>query len=992
MNLKKLAFGLSIIFSFIYCATADCQNDWENPQVIEKNKVPPHASFFAYENTLSALNNEPENSKYYLSLNGLWKFNWVKKPSDRPMNFFSDSYDVSKWDDIPVPSNWELEGYGVPIYTDVSYPFPSDPPHIPHDYNPVGSYKRTFIIPQEWTGRQIFLHFAGVKSAMYVWINGKKLGYSQGSKTPAEFNITDFVHKGENTVAIEVYRWSDGSYLEGQDYWKLSGIERDVYLYSRTEFHIFDYFIHSGLIDNYKNGLLNIDIELLNNKLNKSFNYTMNIALYDQVNKSRPIYNENRHIDINTNDRTKLSFSKKIINPKKWNAETPNLYILLLTLKNEKNEIIEVIQNKIGFRVVEIKDGSLKINGVTVTIKGVNRHETDPVHGRVITTESMIKDIQLMKQFNINAVRTSHYPNRTKWYELCNKYGLYIIDEANIEAHGSSPYDPKKTLADKSSWKSAFLDRTKRMVERDKNHPCIIGWSIGNETGKGQNFLATYNWIKQRDNTRPVQSEDAGTESYTDIYCPMYASIEEIVKFAKGNDPRPLILCEYAHAMGNSVGNLQDYWDSINNYKKLQGGFIWDWVDQTFLKTDNKGKKYWAYGGDMGFSGIKNDSNFCANGLVQADRNLKPHIWEVKKVYQYIKVIPSDLLKGKVIIQNNYDFTSLNQFIAEWSITANGKIVYSGNLPFLFAEPHSLISVDLPIPDIIPQPGIEYFLNIKFRTRYKTQLIPKGHIIAWDQYKLPVFKEPTEINLDKIPKIIITQNEYDIIIKGKEFMVSFDKTSGKIISLKYSGDEFIKSGIEPDFYRPPTDNDLGNNMPSRCSIWKNIAGNLSLIDFNIEFIEDYGIKFLTKHYITAANSIIKINYTIYGNGNIIVENEFSPGKNNLPELPRFGMKMILPSKFENVNWYGRGPHESYWDRKTGAEIGLYSGKVKDQHFSYVRPQENGNKTDVRWLSLSDKNGKGLLISGNPFLSISVRQYLNEDLYHPGANKPQRHDN
>ncbi|MFX1533250.1 MAG: glycoside hydrolase family 2 TIM barrel-domain containing protein, partial [Promethearchaeota archaeon] len=606
-------------------------NDWENPKILGRNKEAAHCTYIPYADTQTALKNDPLQSPFYLSLNGRWKFCWVKKPADHKLDFYKDNFDVSQWVDIIVPGNWELQGFGIPIYTNVIYPFPADPPHIPHDWNPVGSYRRTFTISNSWKDRQVFLHFGGVSSAMYVWLNGEKVGYSQGSKTPAEFNITEYLRKGENVLAVEVYRWCDGSYLEGQDFWKISGIERDVFLFSTPQVHIRDFFVRGDLDDNYIDGMLKVTVNVRNYLPDVSGKHYVHIDLLDTDNKS-VFETLTKEANIRNADKITIHFEQFVKKPAKWSAETPKLYSMLISLSNESGLITEVVSCKVGFRKVEIKDAQLLVNGIPIIIKGVNRHEHDPVTGRTVTEKLMIKDIQLMKQFNINAVRTSHYPNVPRWYELCDKYGLYVVDEANIESHGMG-YDPEDTLGNNPDWKEAHLDRTIRMVERDKNHPSIIIWSLGNEAGDGVNFEATYKWIHERDSSRPVQYEQAIEGPHTDIVCPMYSRIEQLEEYANKEQNRPLIMCEMLHAMGNSVGNMQDYWDVIEKHKVLQGGFVWDWVDQSFLKVDEDNMRYWAYGGDMGDDIVFNDGNFCINGLVQADRAPHPHLWEVKKVY-----------------------------------------------------------------------------------------------------------------------------------------------------------------------------------------------------------------------------------------------------------------------------------------------------------------------------------------------------------------------
>jgi len=963
--------------------------DWENPAVFGWNKEPAHCTYIPYADMKTALTNDPAQSPFYQSLNGTWKFNWVRKPADRPLDFYKDDYDASQWKDIVVPGNWELQGYGIPVYTNTDYPFPVNPPHIPHDYNPVGSYRRSFKVPESWEGRQAFLHFRGVKSAMYVWVNGKKVGYSQGSKTPAEFNITEYLGPGENTLAVEVYRWSDGAYLEDQDYWKISGIERDVFLFSTLNVMIRDFFVLGDLDDNYKDGELRVAVEVKNNLPRALMGYQVHLELFDADNKpafGAPLAKE---VSLDQLEEAEIHFEQSIKEPKKWTAETPNLYSLALSLLDDSGKIIEVVGCKVGFRKVEIKEGQLLVNGVPILIKGVNSHDHDPVTGRYVTEELMIKDLQLMKKFNINAVRTSHYPKHPRWYELCDKYGLYIVDEANIESHGIG-YDPDKTLGNNPEWKAAHLDRTIRMVERDKNHPSIIIWSLGNEAGDGVNFEATSAWIKRRDPSRPVQYERAGTRPHTDIVCPMYRTIHHLQEYLeKGLDGRPLIMCEYAHAMGNSVGNLKDYWDFFDQHKELQGGFVWDWVDQGLLKRTEEGEEFWAYGGDFGTPGTPSDLNFCINGLVFPDRKVHPHLWEVKKVYQYIKAKPLDLKAGKIEIQNRHDFTNLNKFGMSWTVMADDKEIAKGRLPGMDVKPHDLRVITLPLPGIEPEPGVEYFLSLSFRTKEEAPLIPRGYEVAWEQFKLPVFKAAAEVDSTEFPELLLEETEKSVQIKGQDFLVAFDKQRGEITSLVYKSTEFIRTGPVPNFWRAPTDNDFGSRMPERLAVWKEASDNRNVGKFKAKQINAREVQVEIVFILPAVDSKYYVTYTVFGSGDVIIENRFVPESKNLPEIPRMGMTMTLPTDFEIISWYGRGPHENYWDRKTGAPVGVYSGKVMDQYHPYIRPQENGNKTDVRWVALTNDRGLGLLAVGRPLLSVSANHFLMEDFDH-GPEKQQRH--
>jgi len=963
-------------------------HDWENEQLFEINKEDPHSSFFPYNSKELAINSNIEDADNYLNLNGKWKFFWVRKPADRPKEFYMNDYDISDWKDIIVPGNWERQGYGVPQYLDEEFPFPANWPSIPNEYNPVGSYKKDFICPEKWLEDEIYIHFGAVRSAFYLWINGEKVGYSQGSKLPAEFNISQYISPGKNTVACEVYRWSDGSYLEGQDMWRLSGIDRDVYLYSRPKQHIEDYFILSDLDESFENGLFSIDVDVIN------YNDTDEPDLSIEVSLSKDdkviVSLEEAIPNIRAQKKETVNLSAKIDAPKKWTAETPNLYSVLIQLKNTKGTLLEAISCKTGFRKVEIKNGLLHVNGTKITIKGVNRHEHDPVTGHVVDEASMIKDIQLMKQFNINAVRASHYPNHPRWYELCDKYGLYVVDEANVESHGLNIGDTAITLGNRPEWVKAQLRRTEGMVERDKNHPSIITWSLGNEAGFGICFIEAYKWVKERDPSRPVQYEMAQYSEFTDIQAPMYHKIGRIEEYAKSNPARPLILCEYAHAMGNSVGNLQDYWDIIEKYESLQGGFIWDWVDQSLLEYNDAGKAYFAYGGDFDHAPVDNDSNFCINGLVQANRNLNPHIWEVKKVYQCVDIKSSDLLQGTFKITNKYDFTNLNKFKAEWRLEAEGKTIAGGIIPSLDLLPHQSKVINIPIPEILPQPGVEYFLKILFKTKNEEFLVKKDHLAAWDQFKLPHWKEPDYFDIVNLDALIIDEDNEKITISGKGFVYTVFTTDGRLASMEYKDVQLMKTALKPNFWRAPVDNDLGNNMPQRCKVWKYEGAQSKLQKIEWKDRNTHKAILSTAYNLPSSGSILRVEYTFYSNGIIAIENHLLPGNQDLPELPKIGMTFEMPGNYLNMSWFGRGPQESYWDRKTGAAIGYYSGTVWDQYHPYVRPQEFGNKTDVRWMALQNDEELGLLIVGDEPMNMSAWQIQISDIENKEKNETNRH--
>jgi len=980
-------FAIFLLTSYLL-SEAQSYEDWQNPKILNINRESAHAQVFPFESKQLALGRDKSQSQYYLSLNGQWKFHWVHHPELKPSRFYKLDFDDTSWKEIKVPGHWELQDYGIPVYTDVEYPFAPNPPNVPNDWNPVGSYRKTISVPEKWEGRQIYIYLGSIRSAMYIWINGQKVGYAQGSKTPVEFNITPFIHPGENIIALEIYRFSDGTYLEGQDYWKISGLEREVYLYAVPNVHINDYFVKPDLINNFQDGVLDFEISLHNYEDIEIYDHKLILQLFSPDPTPELVFDTTMSVSIPPMQTRRFDFEKYFTKPALWSAEMPALYTLIQLIKDDNDSIIEAYNTKIGFRKVKIKNSQLCVNGVPITIRGVNRHEHDPLNGRVITEKLMIDDIRLMKQNNINSVRTSHYPNEPRWYELCDEYGLYVIDEANIECHGMEDHrEGFKYLSDNPDWLEAYLDRVERMVERDKNHPSIIIWSLGNEAGDGQNFVKCYQWIKNRDTSRPVQYQPAWYESHTDIVCPMYRDIHFIKAYAEKNPDRPMILCEYAHAMGNSVGNLQDYWDVIRSYDCLQGGYIWDWVDQTFLKHKADGTPFWAYGGDMGDNGIPNDSNFCANGLVQADRKPHPHLIEVKKVYQPVWFNPLDLENYKISIFNRNDFTSLSQYTFSWYIEENGFIIQDGTIKDISTPPHDSTLVAIPASKFSWKAGAEYFLILKAISNFDSPLIPKGHLIAWEQFKLPMKITDPGIKVTNLPDLTYTENSNSIIIAGQKFTSRIDKTTARLESFNQNGKELIRDGLKLNFWRSPNDNDLGNGMPERCKIWKNAGDKLEITDIGIKDQSKNSIAINFRGVITKSESEINLIYTYYGDGSIEIMVSMDPKGMDLPELPRFGTTMVLHGEFTHVSWFGRGPHESYWDRKTSAAVGYFSGSVWDQYHAYVRPQENGNKTDVRWISVTNAEGIGLLVAGYPLINASVHQYLYEDLaYIPGKNR------
>lgn len=980
-----------IIYVAILCGSCSMRHpDLENPLMLEIHKEQPHSIMYPFDKVQDAIRNDPRCSPYIVFLNGKWKFHYSPDPGSRPVDFYKDEYSTESWDEILVPGNWELQGFGQPIYLDEEYPFPPDPPKVPEE-NPVGSYKRFFSIPASWEGRQVFLHIGSLKSAGYIWVNGKPVGFSKGSKTPAEFNITRFLRPYANSVSMEIYRWSDGAYLEGQDMWRLSGLERDVYLMALPDAHIRDFEVHAGLDQDYRDGIFNLEVELRNLGEEIFENLELKIDLMQEENLERTLYADKQTLSLDTSQQKILVFDAIIEEPRKWSAEMPDLYTLLITLTDQHGKIMERVSSKVGFRKVEIRNEQLLVNGVPVTIKGVNRHEHDMYTGKAIGEESMIRDIELMKQFNINAVRTSHYPNHPRWYELCDRYGIYLVDEANIESHGMqfNPDGGFALISDNPEWKDAFMDRVKRMVERDKNHPSVIIWSLGNEAGDGSNFVAAYQWIKSRDPSRPVQYEPAGFKDHTDIVCPMYKNIYYLEAYADSNIAKPLILCEYSHAMGNSVGNLQDYWDVIGSHSKLQGGFIWDWCDQTFLKRKEDGTAYWAYGGDMGDFDIPNDSNFCANGLVQADRAFHPHIWEVKKVYQNMKVYPVNMEGGTYKIQNRFDFKDLSGYQLKYEIMAAGEILESGEIRDIKLSAGSEKQIQVPAERTLEKTNKESFITFRWFTIQDQPLIPSGFEVAWDQYTIPVRMIDTQTAITQDSSIELQENEREMEVSAGNMKIRFNKNNGQMVSLSYLQKEFIKGGLRPNFWRSPVDNDLGNSMPGKCAIWQYAGDSASLVSFSQQQFSDQVIV-KSDYLLSGSASVVSLEYRVDASGRIHVDFTFEPGNNNLPELPRIGTRMILTEDFRHMSWFGRGPHESYCDRFTGAAVGLYKGTAWEQYHPYVRPQETANKMDVRWMILESDEHFGLLVKADSLLNCSAWPFDPVELDHHEVGEPNRH--
>ncbi|MEN8157336.1 MAG: glycoside hydrolase family 2 TIM barrel-domain containing protein [Bacteroidota bacterium] len=981
--------------------------DWGNPSIYGLNKEAPHATLMPFSGEEAALTKNRNESIFYQSLNGSWKFHWVRKPADRPVEFYKPEFDVSAWDSIPVPSNWELEGYGIPIYVNHQYEFadyrtpvseeitfidriyPEHPGKVPHDYNPVGSYRHTFTIPESWNDRQVFIQFGAVKSAMYLWVNGTKVGYSQGSKTPAEWNITSYLHEGENILAVEVFRWSDGSYLECQDFWRISGIERDVFLYSTPQVRIRDFFVNADLDSACLDGVFSLSVELENHKKNyRSGSYSLAYKLYD---KNRQLVAEDEVMAaIHRQKHSSIEFHQQIRKPLQWSAETPNLYNLVLILKNRKGEEVEYLSSKVGFRKVEIIDGIFYINGVAVLIKGVNRHEHDQYRGHVISEEAMLKEIRLMKQFNINAVRASHYPEDERFYELCDQYGLYITDEANIESHGM--YYGKYSLAKNQEWLGAHLDRNIRMVERDKNYPSVIVWSMANEAGDGIVFTNIYQWIKKRDPSRPIHLERAGMGDNTDIFCPQYPGKKYLEKYASKPQPKPFIASEYSHSMGNSTGNIADLWDVI--YKpengQLQGGYIWDWIDQALTRTDSTGKEYWTYGGDYGPpEQTPSDHNFVVNGLISADYTPQPELWEVKYAYRYIHFYEEDLAALKFRLVNHHDFTSTGKYEITWALSSEGETIVEEELKIPIVEPHGDCIFTLPLDKMIFQQEREYFIDFSVKLRQATPLLPMAHEAAHEQFCIPAATMPVKAGSDS-SKLVVKKSDI-ITVSGRNFDVAFDPPSGALISWELNGVQLIQRGPMANFWRAPNDNDKGSNMINRLGIWREASRGMVLSDVQIIDHDPSSVEVVLNYRIPAVRSEYTLSYLISGGGKIRVSSNLRTGTEALPDLPRFGIRMELPVEMNHLAWFGKGPHENYCDRSRGAFVGLYTDRVENQYTPYVRPQENGYRTEVRWMELYNEEGFGIRFTGDPLFGFSALHHPMED-FDQVTHRDYRHIN
>lgn len=962
-------------------ATMAQHDEWKNPEINAVNRAPMHTNYFAYSSSEEAAKADKENSSNFMTLNGIWKFNWVKNADARPTDFYRTDYNDKGWGQMKVPGVWEMNGYGDPIYVNVGYAwrnqYKNNPPYVPIENNHVGSYRKEIIIPAEWSGKEIFAHFGSVTSNMYLWVNGKYVGYSEDSKLEAEFNLTKYLKPGKNLIAFQVFRWCDGTYLEDQDFFRYSGVGRNCYLYSRNKKYIQDIRVTPDLDSNYTNGTLNV-------ALNLNGSGTVELNLTDPAGKSVAT--------AQVNGNGQKSVVMDVSNPEKWTAETPNLYTLTATLKNGSNTL-EVIPVKVGFRKIELKGGQILVNGQPVLFKGADRHEMDPDGGYVVSRERMLQDILRMKQLNINAVRTCHYPDDNLWYDLCDQYGIYVVAEANIESHGMG-YG-KETLAKNPSYKKAHMERNQRNVQRGYNHPSIIFWSLGNEAGYGPNFEQCYTWVKNEDKTRAVQYEQAGTNEFTDIFCPMYYDYDACKKYSEGNIDKPLIQCEYAHAMGNSQGGFKEYWDLIRKYPKYQGGFIWDFVDQSNHWKNKDGIDIYGYGGDFNKYDAS-DNNFNDNGLISPDRRPNPHAHEVGYFYQSIWTTPGDLSKGEIKVYNENFFRDLSAYYMEWQLLANGEVMQTGVVQDLNVAPQQTATLKLNLNTEKICPCKELLLNVTYKLKAAETLMPAGSTVAYDQLTIRPYtakalelKNQKASNLDIVVPVIKDNDHNYLIVEGENFIIEFNKHNGYLSRYEADGMQLLNPGAQltPNFWRAPTDNDYGAGLQHRYAVWKNPGLKLTSLK---QSIENEQAIVQAEYEMKAVKGKLFLTYVINNEGAVKVTQKMEAGKEEkVSDMFRFGMQMQMPENFNEVEYYGRGPVENYADRNHSTLIGKYRQTVAEQFYPYIRPQETGTKTDLRWWRVLNISGNGLQFVGDAPFSASALNYSIESL-DDGVQKDQRH--
>ena len=981
--MKKLL--LSIFALGCITATAQTYKEWQDPTINQVNRAPMHAAFFAYE-SLEASQKAMELSENYLDIDGVWKFTWQKDAVNYVSDFYKTTYNDETWGKMPVPGMWELNGYGDPQYTNADYAwdrqFKNNPPYVPTEDNHIGYYRHEVNVPAAWAGKQVLIHIGAASSNMYLWINGKYVGYSEDNKLEEEFDITPYVKPGKNLIAIQMFRWCDGTYLEDQDFFRYAGIARDCYLYARGKTHIEDIRVNTDLDAEYKNATLSVDVKTKGAG-------TIALELLDAAG------NVVAEKSIAAKPSTVVNID--VENPLKWTAETPNLYTLRATLKSGANTL-EVIPVKVGFRKIEIKNAQFLVNSQPVLIKGADRHELDPDGGYVVSRERMLQDIQIFKQFNLNAVRTCHYPDDDFWYQLCDEYGIYVTAEANVESHGMGYRE--KTLAKNPSYNKAHIERNERNVARNFNHPSVVVWSLGNEAGMGQNFKDAYDFVKKMDPSRPVHYERALSEDfdvagagYTDITCPMYADYKYTENYGKNEKAiRPLIQCEYAHAMGNSIGGFKEYWDLIRKYPNVQGGYIWDFVDQSLRWTGKNGATIYAYGGDFNKTDAT-DQNFCDNGLISPDRVPNPHMYEVGYYYQNIWTT----LKGNSLeIFNENFFKDLSNYRLEWRLVRNGEVMKSGVINDLNIAPQKKGVVGMGLLNI-PEDGAEYFVNVYYSLKNSEPLLPAGTVVAKQQLKVkdataPICSCNPATKAKKPSTVLPTVKDNDVnylIVEGLNYKMMFNKHNGYLCEYVVNGLNILTEDgeLKPNFWRAPTDNDFGAGLQRKYRAWHN--PEMKLTGLSNEQTEGKTVV-KAEYDMPAVSAKLALTYTINNDGAIKVTQKMTASKDaQVSNMFRFGMVLPMQKSFENLQYYGRGPVETYIDRKDSEFIGIYNSTVTDELYSYIRPQETGNHVDLRWWKVTNMGGHGIKIVAEKPFSASALHYTIESL-DEGVEKHNMH--
>ena len=953
--------------------------EWEDISLLHESRLRSRSQFNRYSNKRAALSYENKNTLGFRSLNGQWKFLFLRAPELSPKDFYCSDFNMELWDNIDVPGNWQVQGYGNMHYTDVYYPFPINPPYVPTE-NPTGIYKRKFIMEEAWLEERTILRFNGVDSAFHLWINGKEVGYSKGSRMCSEFDISEYIKQGENDITVRVYQWSDGTYLEDQDMWWLSGIFRDVELIRENKTAVRDLFVIADLDKEYQNGALKVKLSLENLKDEALMDLNIGYELLDEN------FNEVLSGNLQCGEFKALSekdvyIEEKVLSPKKWSAEEPNLYHLLIKLLRG-NEVLEVIPQRVGFRSIELKGENFLINGKAVLLNGVNRHDYHPDMGRVVSKESMEQDVILMKQHNINAVRTSHYPNNSYFYDLCDIYGLYVIDEADLECHGFENTGNYKWITDDPKWEKSYVDRAERLVQRDKNHASIIMWSLGNESAFGVNFEKMAETCRSIDNTRLIHYEEDREVKIADIHSTMYSRLNRLIEIGESTEiNKPHILCEYGHAMGNGPGGLKEYQEVFRKYNKLQGGFIWEWYDHGIRTKNEKGEEFYAYGGNFGE--YPHNGNFCIDGLLFPDRTPSPSLIEYKKVIEPVKFEAEDLNAGSIRVKNLYDFINLNHGAIYWSVNYDEITLDSGILFLeeIEAGEEGIITIPYKLPKKI-KANTEYWLNISYRLNKDTLWAKLGHEIAFEQFLLPLkvedIAEPTKGVLK------VEEEEASVVIKGSHFQVAFDKIFGTMSQLTYQGKNIIKEGPKLNFWRASIDNDMyvvkdwkeKYFLHKMQQVTEDFSWNTK--ESSVEVTHEVHIAPPSQGWGIKAKYI----YEVFGDGQIKlkVEGRTVGTEYNMPEmLPRIGLELALNREFDRVTWYGRGPGESYSDSKAAGKIGVYRKKVEEMHTPYIYPQENGNRTDVKWMAITNVRELGIIASAKDSMEFTIHDYTKEDL-------------